>query len=580
MPAFLDIDAPDTAWRPGSEDPIPVLLGRHSVTAFSYRFLTGRPLDGHARTNATFWHAGTKPLTRSGHTQPYNYWPGWKRGLLMTRLPAFGLLPYSALIELNEATDLTSAWWLQQRGHLVWLPLIGYAGSQTVDYLRTRSHRRDYLNPIERAAIGVLRTRDRVRADIPRGLVRAKDITATGRLYLPPEFAGHEGDRDQLLSIVRDRLGAQELDANFNLEGRSPHMELYVPAQPPKLVADWEQMTAAADPISPYLGQTASGAINWKLGDDSPHIAIVGDSGSGKSELAAWIVAQFMRGGAGVVVLDPKYASHKWLLNVPGVLYCSERRQNHDTILWLDEELARRGRASRSSDDEFPRIVVLLEERNSMQTLLRELWTEIKPPGAGASPALAALNRLTSQGRALGITVMLAGQETAEQKIGSRASFGSFAISGRMGANHWRTVMGAGARKPAISGLPGRFGYVVAGQVSVFQSAYPNLKNERVRLLDWAMAGEPILDVQALLYQQESAPFPSSEPGTAPTEVHTTLSQFAVLNQVDREWLRSRSARDRNFPASIGRGAQNANLYREDDLAIWLANSGGTSNDQ
>lgn len=572
MGTFLDVDAPDTNWRAGNEDPIPFLLGRVPAGGFLYRFATGRPLDGHMRTNATFLHAGTKPLTKSGHTAPYNYWPGWKRGLLMTRLPAFGLLPFSALIEMNELTGLSDAWWLQHRDHLVWLPLAAYSGTKTAGYLRGRKHSRDYLQPIEKAAITVLRSRDRVKADIPRGLVGAKDITARGSLFVPPGWAGQDGDREQLLTIVRDRLGAQELDANWNLEGRAPHMEMYVPAQPPKLIG-WDRMMEAADTISPYLGDSAGGAVHWKLGLDSPHMGIIGDSGCGKSELMAWIVAQFMRGGAGVVVLDPKYSSHKWLMGRAGVMYCSEAQQNHDTILWLDEELRRRGRASQTTDDEFPRLVVLLEERNSLQSMLRELWTDIKPTGAGASPALAALNRLASQGRSLGITVLLAGQESAQQAIGSRASYGSFAIAGRMGANHWRNVMGTGSRKPAIKAVPGRFGYVVGGQAQVFQAAYPDLKGHRDRLIGWALGGTTPLDVQAMMMMTDTAPFPRSEPSSSViTDPFISLREFATRNGEAVTWFNNQRQRHPGaFPEPKTRRGT-TDYYSETELATYYSN--------
>jgi len=86
MAFWRDVNAPDTAWRASSEDPIPLLLGRLPVTAFIYRWCACRPLDGHARTDAGFLTAGTQAFTKSGRAMPYQFWPGWKRGLF-TRLP-------------------------------------------------------------------------------------------------------------------------------------------------------------------------------------------------------------------------------------------------------------------------------------------------------------------------------------------------------------------------------------------------------------------------------------------------------------------------------------------------------------
>lgn len=570
---FRDINAPDTSWRPGSEDPIPFLLGRYPATAAAYRFFSCRPLDGHSRTDATFWREGTKARTMSGHVMPYQYWPGWKRGLLLTRIPPFFLLPYTTVAALNEHFFDAGPWWIQWEGAVLpWVPHAAYAARSTYRFISSYRFSRDYLKPLERTVVAVLRTRDGVRLDISRGLVRAKEEGATGRIFLPASHALGEGDRSNLLQAAQEKLGASEIDARFNLEGNRPHMELFIPPQPPKRVT-WEEMMQKYNTTSPYVGESAGGAIHWDLGDDSPHVGLLGGAGSGKSELAAWIVAQFMRGGAGVVVLDPKYSSHKWLMNTPQVLYCTEPAMIHDTVLWLDEELRRRGRLSQHSDVPEPRIVILLEERNSMQSLLREYWREIKTPGMPMlSPALAALDRLAAQGRSLNMNVVLAAQEGAKVDIGSRTSFGAFALAGRLPQNVWRLVMGAGTRKPSMSSLPGRFGWVVSGAARVFQAAFPDVKHQPQRLLDWALGGDPVLSVRTLMQQPHTHTFPSSEAvaADAVTAEYVTLRDFAEANGLKLVNLRTWRDRYPSFPEPAGQGENNAALYDRLDLEQWI----------
>lgn len=585
MATFLDVNAPDTAWHGRTEDPIPVLFGRYTITAGIYRFATCRPLDGYARTDATFWHPGTRSLTRTGHTAPHNFWPGWKRGVLLTRLPPFVLLPWTATVAVTEWADINDPWWLDPQGPaLGWVPLLGYGAYRGVRYAQNYQLDRHYLRPVRQAVVATLRTRDSVVVDIPRGLVHGRDLEATGRIFLPSNHALTDGDRDNLLRAIRERLGHEALDARFNMEGVRPHMELFTPPQPPALVP-WDMMLEYADSASPYLGHSAHGPVSWSLGDDAPHLGVAGGSGSGKSELVAWIVAQFMRAGAGVVVLDPKYSSHRWLMRIPQVLYCTLPAMLHDTILWLDAELRRRGLASQVAESDFPRIVVLLEERNSMQTLLREHWFAVRPRGAPLrSPALAALDRLASQGRSLNINVILAAQETAKVDIGSRNNFGAFVLAGRLPVPSWRLVMGPTTKKPAMSSKPGRFGYVVAGQATVFQGAFPDLKFHADRLIDWATDGDAPLNMNDLMQQQhEVPPFPSpgGDAGASPeddTEELVTLRQFADLEDVPFTLtaLRLRSQRDgRNFPDPQGTGEQNAKLYRLSDLYEWLAQQQG-----
>lgn len=577
--SFIDVDAPNTAWRSGSEDPIPVIFGRYSATAAAYRFVTCRPLDGVARTDATFLRPGTRPLTRSGHTAPWNYWPGWKRGLLLTRVPAFGLVPYTAAVAVTEYATVNDPAWLDPAGPLIaWTPWLAYGTVQAARGVVNFWHERNYLRPIRLAAYATLRTRDGIYVDIPRGMVAGKNRAATGRLGLPTEHALSEGDRENLLQVVRERLGHFALDANWNMVGARPHMELYTPPQPPDVVT-WDTMLQRWDSESPYLGDSAAGPLFWNLGDDSPHIGIGGGSGSGKSELMAWVVAQFMRAGSGVVVLDPKYVSHRWLSGIPEVLYCREPRMVHDTVMWLDAELRRRGNSAvRDATAEFPRIVVLLEERNSLQTLLREHWQEVRDPGSPVrSPALAALDRIASQGRAFNINVILAAQEVTKADIGSRNNFGAFALAGRLPVGAWRLVMGPGAKKPAMSIRPGRFGYVTGGEATVFQAAYPDLKRHSARLVGWATGGAPLLDVKLLMQQHESAPFPSSEPvaaeATLPLALTVTLPEYASQRPgLTLAQLQTWRARYRDqFPGHEAIGYKGAHLYLPDKLDAFVS---------
>ena len=92
MSNWRDVDAPDRNWQNSNEDPIPLLFGRAAWMGFLYRLFSCRPLDGIARTDAGFLRHGSKAYSKSGNTLPFNYWPGWKRGLLVTRIPPLLLL--------------------------------------------------------------------------------------------------------------------------------------------------------------------------------------------------------------------------------------------------------------------------------------------------------------------------------------------------------------------------------------------------------------------------------------------------------------------------------------------------------
>lgn len=469
-------------------------------------------------------------------------------------------------------------------------PLIAAAGAtcvgvfvaREVDRRVARIGRRpmEYVRPIEAAAATLLKVRPGTASLVMDEGLLTEDTAARGRLSLPPSWVGTDTEQETLLALVRSRLGTDLVAARFKLAGRAPHMELFVPPQPPPFVS-WERFISQADAISPYLGDKAGGlAVRWDLGDDSPHMGVIGGSGVGKSELMAAVVAQFMRGGAGVIVLDPKATSHRWLMDVPEVLYCGEKQMLFDTVMWLDDVMNDRiARNLRAREDiDFPRIVVLLEERNSLQDKLRDAWVEIRQPGQPQmSPAIKALDRLSSMGRSLMINVILGGQETAQQVIGRRSNYGAFSIGGRTGESHWKNI---GTRKPAISSSPGRFGYVVAGHVTVYQAPFMDLKRERERLVAWATGGEPLLNVRTMMSSYDGGvSFPSSRPVDTTTDSgevwqaeqesdRTTLTIWAAGAGLNVATVRQWALRYPEFPAPVGTLGK-SRAYSREALDTW-----------
>ncbi|MBN1174542.1 MAG: hypothetical protein JXA67_20405 [Micromonosporaceae bacterium] len=575
---FLDVDAPNTNWR-GTEDPIPVIFGRFPVTGAFYRYITCRPLDGWARTDATFWHAGTKALTRSGKVMPYQFWPGWKRGLLMSRLPPF-LGAWSGVGAGIDTLNLDAPWWLD------WpvpaslaVPVAGWWTYRGVRYARDYRFNRDYLRPLQGALVNTLRTREGVKLAIPRNLVQATVPGPTGRVFLPPAFVGSDQERDTLVEVCRGRLSSSVLDARFNMEGARPSMELFVPPQPPAMVGR-DVMLEHADVTRPHLGMSAYGAIHWDLGESSPHLGVVGGSGSGKSELSGWAVAQLMRGGAGTVVLDPKDTSHRWLMSMPGVLYYGSG-QLADGIMAVDNELSRRqeDNARADRDIDFPRLVVLLEERNSMQDTLRQQWADTATAdkgGRSSHPAIAALNRITSKGRSLNIIVLLAGQETSTVAIGSRSNFSAWACAGRMGPNHFKTLMGSGGKKPAIAIRPGSFARIEGGEATVFQAAFPDLGGDPDWIREYAMGGVPSWDTTVLMTQQADESMRRSGAGSSgsATAVLVTLGEFARSRGLKLTDLQNWRKRDAEFPAPAST-VGSTHRYDETALASYVAGRNG-----
>ncbi len=602
---WLDIDAPDTNWRPSSEDPIPLGMGRAGWLGFVYRLVTCRPLDGHARTDATFLHAGTKCFSKSGHTLPMNYWPGWKRGLLVTRLPALLLLgllcaiwwgyisPVLRLLwevvsfALHLLGDLLSFMWREMSPSPWLLGLLSFAAICLLWYwgesillpaARGRRFNREYLSSLYGAIVSLLKTRDGIKLEIGREMVGASSPGPTGRVYLPPKHPMPDGDRENLLELIQGRLGSEAIDGRFNMEGSSPYLELFVPQQPPTLLT-WEEMLERADSSAPYLGQSAAGEMRWEPGDETPHFGVAGKTGSGKTELMAWVVAQAMRGGAGLMVIDIKGFSHEWAADIPGVYYARSPQGIHDALIWLADEMYRRiNERVQKRQYVFPQLIVILEERNSTQDALRALWGEIKPRGmTGKSPAITAIDAVLSQARAVQINVIMAGQETAEPKVGAKVNYGAWAISAKMEKNHWRNV-GADRKPTTNTTIRGRWGWVNGGQVTMFQAAFPDLRNHTARLRIYAMTGEERYNVVEAMQQVTSvsnawseaiASDPDPTPAIASAPVEMTLREFSDGHDVTVVKLRNAKDRDPAFPKPIGKRGPSG-TYHLADLEEWL----------
>jgi hypothetical protein len=121
-----DVDAPNTNWRPSSEDPLPYFFSRFPAGGFIYRWFSLRPLDGHARSNATLLEGGTTFYSKSGRPPFPGAWfhsmPRWKQGLI-TRLPAsLWLLSFVAANRLHreQAYLLAYLHGLGRLGHFLW----------------------------------------------------------------------------------------------------------------------------------------------------------------------------------------------------------------------------------------------------------------------------------------------------------------------------------------------------------------------------------------------------------------------------------------------------------------------------
>lgn len=539
--------------------------GFNGRLAGAYRWFSGRPLNGHRYTDATFFRHGTMATDISGHASRYHLWPGWQR-VAIVRLPAMASPAMAAAILLGHGTAVAI---------LAILAILAVATAFVATRGRRR-FRREVIEPLATAVATVTKQRH-VAGRGHQRITVARDFRddplATVAIRLPMGWVADQGDMARIDRIVTRMLQVDSLVASWHAHGHQPHVQYALPVEPPKRVTFMDMLAMADRSEDPLVGLGARGTPEaFSLQLDSPHMLIAGGTGAGKSVLLAWLIAQFMRKGAGILVLDAKFVSHMWLRRIPGVHYASETEELHNALLWLDGELLRRARlaATGTKPEEFIRLVAVLEEMNAATNRLRIYWRD-ELGGKGMSPAITAMGNISSMGRELLVHVLMAGQSMTSKGVGgpeNRENFGARALA-RATANQWRMLAPQIKPAPLKRHAPGRWHLVVGDTLKEFQVPFVDLKNP-AELIAWATAGELIPDVSAMMLGLSSSIYESEEVPWSETKT-TTLAEYVrgrqglTLAQLQK-W-RERHAE--TFPAAVGSQGR-ASLYDPADLDLFV----------
>lgn len=199
---------------------------------------------------------------------------------------------------------------------------------------------------------------------------------------------------------------------------------------------DAKDAMAKATQSMPVIGcdKDTGEPVSIDLHNDSPHTLLSMGSGGGKSVALRSLLAQFIRNGAAVFILDYKRNSHRWANRVPGVVYSRDIPEIHEVLQALAKEGDDRFKASDNlSDEEFERgewkgqqIVIAVEELNSLITELEDYWQEIRTQQKSAthwqvprrSPAIKALHKILAMGRGANVFVLAVAQRASTAAMG------------------------------------------------------------------------------------------------------------------------------------------------------------------
>lgn len=408
------------------------------------------------------------------------------------------------------------------------------------------------------------------------------------RIFLLPGKVTNETERKRFVASVGSVLGMPDAKPTWYARGRRPFVELRPNVAPPAAVsfAQILRYLDAAGLTNPFMGLGAGNhAISIDLDNNSPHTMISGGSGTGKSVLLKNFLAQRMHNGAGVVMLDYKRVSHRWMHNLPGCDYAWRLGDVHDKLCAAGEELGRRLETVLPEDNAidaemqiFPTIDIVVEEINSTMKLLTAYWQTVLG-GTGTSPAVTALMTLVNMGREYRMHVWIAAQRASASIFGAnggdlRESFQTRLLA-KWSVQTWKMLAGNTQYQRPIGGR-GVWARVQDDEIEIVR--VPFWTNDEAR--GYAMSG-----VQCPADPLPGGAYIAAGHRTEQADIGprlVTLSASIVHLPADSRGktlsisgLRTASRRP-GFPAPLVVGeSTRPSLYDLDALIAWRANAVG-----
>ncbi|MEU7677901.1 DUF87 domain-containing protein [Micromonospora taraxaci] len=567
-------------------------MAKHTVTRVTYRYLSGRPLDG--RDGYSYRHRGTARLA------------GWQRQLYRVGVPAAaGVITTFPDQGLTAAGSVAAvAVWrgrqrvVRRRFHSAYIaptlaavipPLGMQNGVQlhvdpSLGNLTPRLAKP--LSPAEvslRAWYGsriepVLRW---LPEHLQRGMWAAQRASRplTNRLEVFRRPAPEYGPRIELTvdtpyltreqrqlvsSIIGSKIPVSDLVESWDQVGPKVRARWTVRKRPPASVG-YDQMAAYLPRLKEwefYIGQgSGDQPVILSLRDDSPHIAVSAGTGAGKSVLAQGIAVQVLARGGRTTILDRK-GSHRWALGQPGVDYCTRPEQMHNALIRLASLADERNTLALHEDEDWdpgPRELVICEELNATIGQLANYWADVREKSdPKRSPAISALADLLFMGRSAKVNVIAIAQMLTARAIGGPEARENFGIRflARYTTNNWKMLVPEAAM-PRSSRTLGRWQVVIGGQATEVQVAYLTVKQAR------ALA------------------CPRSPETLQVSGLSRSAGDFLTLRQAAEEGVLpwTHQAAKKRLQRKVGkvptpRGKQGtADLYSRADLEVWVISS-------
>lgn len=333
-----------------------------------------------------------------------------------------------------------------------------------------------------------------------------------------------------------------------------------------------------------------------------PHLKASAGSGGGKSNHYRFLVPQYIRKGAQVVMLDVKGVSMLDLavaLEFKNIKYYSEAETCHNALQAVFAELERRRAADIEARLRGERIVftplhVILEEANTLMAMLKDFWEYAKQAheeAARHSPAVRAMHYSVFMGREFGIYLHVIAQRAEAQVFGGGAVRENFnaALMSKWDKRTW-TMLAHGHK---YIPHPMDWSWYLVTSTGVIRYMPPALQEsdaplianlEHVVDIPWAPELDAVPDVRVT----STAGYLPSGQGAIGALPEVELSVTVTLNEacniiaehghavplsVMQQWQAGkRSATSKGYaewPEAVGNNGR-AKVYKRTDVLAWM----------
>ncbi len=477
------------------------------VTTLVWRYASGEALDGVPRTDAGWRRPATRVVHPSGTAYRWHHRPRWQRaahrlgGTLAVMGELYGQVTHPVATDSLTATAAAAG--------------LVYAGNRARRRWQARRHRRTVVQPLLRALSGPLSLPPLASADryltVPVRPDRPGQIT---RVTLPDHWEGADYQQQQIIRVVRTWIGAPVEAVRWHLTSSPRWVEVTPTPQPPDAVV-WRP---SADPYVMHLGASPSGPVYVRTETETPHVAVVAGTGSGKTTTLTLPVLHARQHGALVDAIDMKRMSftERKKEHPNGICGDPDRPSGvvsgvriHTTIESaigaLAEFIASATAVALMQEQgidtsHIPARVLVTDEFGSFAKSAMFWWRQVAKM-KGASPIPFWMHVGLMQGRALEHRFVIGAHQMERDLFGgtdARDLFGERILTGECSPEKWVTTYGRGVKRPAWDGdIKGRGTHGPLGQrPTLIQIAYVAQQdaNAELRALpaapDWFDAGE------------------------------------------------------------------------------------------